>query len=491
MTHEIDGLQPEPVWKLFAGIASIPRGSKNEERVSRFIEKEAESNGCSVARDATGNMCIRVAATPGHEQAPAVVLQGHLDMVCEKNDDVSFNFECDPIRIVRDGHWIRADGTTLGADNGIGVAAALAAAFSPECVHGPLELLLTVDEETGLTGAAGLADNMLTGRMLINIDSETITSICIGCAGGGGVTSTLHLEYNDTPCNRDGAVISVCGLQGGHSGLNIHENRANAIRILARALRTLQPLGTEICVLAGGDKHNAIPREASAVICLPKETRLQARQLLDSLSDSLQGEYGGEHMELTLREAGVPDRIIRSDISARIIDMLAGLPNGVLALSRDVPGLVETSSNLACVSVCENILTVHNSPRSSNAASLQACTEQITSVARLAGCDSRVDEPYPGWTPDRDSKLLHIVDGEYRRLFDSSPVHSVTHAGLECGIIGAKYPGMDMVSIGADIVNCHSPDEAVRIKSVGMLWRLLVSVLGRIAETTDTGYNTG
>lgn len=478
----IEGLQPERVWGLFGEISSIPRGSGNEAAVREAMARRAGARGCSVRTDATGNLCITVPATRGYERAPGVVLQGHLDMVCEKDPGVAFDFTSEGIRLVRDGEWIRADGTTLGADNGIGVAVAMALAGCRDVRHGPLEILLTVDEETGLTGATGIDPDLVRGRLLINLDSEHTGTVCIGCAGGGGVDLRLPVATCRPEPGLRGYELQVAGLQGGHSGLNIHENRANAITWLVFALQHLAGAGARVEAISGGDKHNAIPRAARALIGLPDGAAEQARAGLQDCASRLRAEFPDETgARLTLQPRTSPGPVLELAAQERIVDVLSALPSGVTAMSRTVPGLVETSANLATVIGTTGAVMAHVSTRSSVSRALERLTDQILAIGRLGGAIATVARPYPGWPPDPASPLLHLVETVHTDLFGQPPLREATHAGLECGILGALFPGMDMVSIGADIRNCHSPDEAVAIAGVQRLWDLLCAVLERIA----------
>jgi dipeptidase D len=482
MSNALQGLEPHLLWKMFGCVSGYPRGSKHEAALAAALAGFAREKGLHVLRDSIGNVCVRVPATAGCETAPCVVVQAHLDMVCEKDPGLDFDFEREPVCVVRDGDWVTADGTTLGADNGIGVAAALALACDPEGVHGPLEILLTVDEETGLTGARNLDPDMLCGRIMLNLDSQSTGSVCIGCAGGGAVDSRLPLTFCDSGPDAAAFTVSLNGLQGGHSGLDIHENRGNAIRLLALWLQHIEPLGARLVSFQGGDKHNAIPRSAAAHFCLPAAAvnamHSAARASLNALRACYPHE---EQLRVQIVSAGVPEQVLTDAAHSAALRMLIGFPNGVVSLSRTLEGLVETSNNLATAAFAGGALVVHNSPRSSNSHALDAVVQQIVSVAGLAGASSTVAGPYPGWQPDTASLVLGVVEEAHAALFGFRPVRRAVHAGLECGIIGNLYPGMDMVSIGPDIINCHSPSEAVNIESVGRFWMLLTEVLKRIA----------
>jgi dipeptidase D len=482
MSEAIKGLAPEQLWDFFARIAAIPHGSKNETALASYLRLIAEKAGLAVRQDEVGNLCISVPASPGCDKAPAVVLQSHLDMVCEKNASVDFDFSKDAIRLVRDGDWIQAEGTSLGADNGIGIAAAMAVAVSRDILHGPLEILLTVDEETGLTGAVNLSPSLISGRILLNLDSEKSDHLCIGCAGGGGVSIRLPLTMTDTPAQSVALKITLTGLRGGHSGLDIHENRANAIKLMARLVLALHGQGALLADFQGGDKHNAIPRESFATVVLPAEQLPAAREIINTRYHTFLAEFAHESaMQMSCDETALPARVVSGPSSAAALNMLVALPHGVLAMSRQMPGLVETSSNLASAHTHDNLLTVHNTPRSSLPQALYATVDQITAISSLAGGRYELETPYPGWHPNPHSKILTVLEKTYEEICGRKPERTATHAGLECGVISEKCKGMDMISFGPDIINAHSPAEAISIKSVATFWKILIGTLRGVA----------
>jgi len=483
MSEVLKGLRPEKLWELFAQITSIPHGSKNEALLAAHLGQVAEKAGFEIKQDDTGNLCISLPATSGYEKAPTVVLQGHLDMVCEKNEAVDFDFTKDAIRLVRDGDWLKAEGTTLGADDGIGVAAALAVALSEDIIHGPLEILLTVDEETGLTGARGLSPSLLSGRILLNLDSEKPGTVCIGCAGGSGVTTHLPLHWTDTPNAVVGLELKLTGLRGGHSGLDIRENRGNAVKLMMRNLLALKGLDITFAGFHSGDKQNAIPREGTATIVLPFDHLTKVQEIISDQLRVFRSEFPHEgQMHLSATQINPPSRILSKKSFETVLNLLMAFPNGVLAMSREMPGLVETSNNLASAQIKGEVLIAHNSPRSSLTQVLQATVDQIVAVANLAGGTNHLEKPYPGWQPNPNSRILHILEDVHQELFGNRPKREATHAGLECGVIGEKFGGMDMVSFGPEIVNAHSPDEAVNIFSVERFWKLLVAILDKVAK---------
>jgi dipeptidase D len=349
-------------------------------------------------------------------------------------------------------------------------------------MHGPLEVLLTVDEETGLTGAVSLSPSLVRGRILLNLDSEKSDHLCIGCAGGGEVATRLPLTLTDTPPQSAALTLTLTGLRGGHSGLDIHENRANAVTLMALLVLAMRDHGALLADLQGGDKHNAIPRESFATVVLPAAQLSAARESLAARYRAIASEFAHETaMQMSCAETALPARVAGGTSSAAALQMLAAFPHGVLAMSRYLPGLVETSSNLAAAHMREDLLTVHNMARSSVAPSLHSTMEQIAAISRLAGGTCEMGTPYPGWQPDPHSKILSVLEKTYEEICGRKPERTATHAGLECGVIGEKCPGMDMISFGPDIINAHSPDEAVNIKSVATFWSILSGALRRIA----------
>jgi dipeptidase D len=485
MNDALNDLSPRSLWGHFAGLAAIPRPSGHEEGAAAFVLATAKSIGAPAARDARGNLVVRVPATKGREGAPPLILQSHLDMVCEKNRDVEHDFDRDPIRPRVAGEWVHATGTTLGADNGIGVAAALAAATDPSVAHGPLELLFTLDEETGLTGAKELDPTILTGRMLLNLDSEEDGVIFVGCAGGEDTLIDLIPRWSPVAAGRQAVRLEVSGLRGGHSGLNIIENRGNALKLVARVLSAACDAGVpfELASIAGGSKHNAIPREAEAVVLLSAESRTKleavaARQLAGFKIELAKIDDG---IQMTLSTVPAPGRVLAQEARDRLLRLMMALPHGVLAMSQDIPGLVETSNNLAVVKEQGDAIRVVTSSRSSVAPSLQNVLGGVRAAASLAGATFTPKDGYPGWKPDMDSKALAVVREVYRTRWGKEPHVTAIHAGLECGLLGEKIPGLDMVSFGPQIEGAHSPDERVHVPSVARFWGALVETLGRLS----------
>jgi dipeptidase D len=488
MSSPLTNLSPVGLWKHFDDIRRIPRPSKHEERIAEHVAAWARSRGFAVARDTAGNVVARVPATKGHEGAPTIVLQGHLDMVAEKNSDIPFDFMKDEIQVRVVGDYVYATGTTLGADNGIGVAAAMAIADDAESVHGALELVFTIDEETGLTGAMQIDPALLSGRTMINLDTEEDGALYIGCAGGADTTCTFALERVAGSLATAPFHLSVRGLRGGHSGVDIHENRGNAVKFLARCLNAARAAAVdfEVVSLAGGSKHNAIPREADAVVRLPKAQEAGFRRVVGQTAAALREEFGeiDPNQKIEVKPLDDPDdlrRVWSRGDRDRILDALLGCPHGVLAMSRAVPGLVETSNNLAVVETDPAEVRLVISSRSSVTPALKAVCEQVAAIFRRAGGSVATHDGYPGWAPNPKSPVLQTCLAVYEREFGTRPVVKAIHAGLECGLIGERFPGMDMVSMGPQIESPHSPDERVKIPTVASFYRLLKAVLAGLA----------
>jgi dipeptidase D len=480
----VENLEPKVLWKHFDEILKIPRGSKQEEKIRDYVIRQAERNGLSYKVDAVGNVVVRKPATPGHESASITVLQSHLDMVNEKNSDVDHDFDKDPIVPQLDGDYLKASGTTLGSDNGIGVAAMLAIMDARDIVHGPLELLFTVDEETGLTGASSLASDMLEGRQLINLDTEEEGALYVGCAGGADSTLTLALTSVAAPAGHVALELKLSGLKGGHSGVDIHLQRGNATKLLVRALYAAS-LQTpfHLADLRGGNKHNAIPREAFATITVAQADKDAFVSALNAEVGAIQEEFrpADPDIQLEVSEASGLDRVWDADTSATVLRLITALPHGVMSMSYEIPDLVETSTNLATVAVKDGKLVIGMSSRSSVATALKALRQRIRAIASLAGAEVEEGSGYPGWKPNLDSHVLHVTKEVHKKVLGKEPAIKAIHAGLECGIIGEKFPGMDMVSLGPQIEFPHSPDERVKIKSVADFYKLLLATLEELA----------
>lgn len=466
-------LKPESLWKYFEEITKIPRCSKHEEKIAEYVVDVAKKLGHEVERDEVGNVIVRKKAAPGYENVPMVTLQAHLDMVCEKNRDVEHDFEKDAIDVYVDGDMVKARGTTLGADDGIGVAACLAVMEDKNLKHGPLEFLFTVDEETGMTGAFGLKKGSLKGKMLINVDTEEFGAVYIGCAGGGNSTITLPLKYEKM--SKKGIEINIRGLKGGHSGTEIHEGRANSIKLMARLLYNID---VKISSIEGGDKFNAIPREAFAKV-VPLNGDVTKK--IGEFEKIFKNEYSvtDPGIEIKTKECDI-EKIFDSDSQKKVLSLLMGLPHGVLAMDQQVEGLVETSTNLAKVR-SNDALEIMMSSRSSVNSALEATMQSIRAIGELAGAKVEEGSMYPGWKPNLDSKLLKIAVDSYKEMYGKEPEIRAIHAGLETGVIGSKFD-MDMISIGPQVEHPHSPDEVVYVSSVQKFYTYLLKILENIAK---------
>lgn len=481
----VSELEPTPLWNRFDEILAIPRPSKKEEGMRRYVLDLAARKGLRHREDATGNLVVEKPASPGHEGAPIVVLQGHLDMVTEKNAGVAHDFERDPIVPRREDGWVKATGTTLGADNGIGVAAILGVMMADDLVHGPLELLFTVDEETGLTGVVALDSEAiaLRGKLLLNLDSEEDGAVTIGCAGGAVSKLLLPRETAAVPEGSTVLELKLSGLKGGHSGLDIGQQRGNAVQLLARALHAAGP-GSRLASFQGGNKHNALAREAVARVIVPADQRAAFTESIEREIAGIRDEY--RVMEPDLRfeiaERGDSNSVWSGDLGRRVLLLLNALPHGVLAMSHDIQGLVETSVNLAAVTEDGGDVVVLLSVRSSVGSALQAHRRRLRAYADLVGARVEENAGYPAWKPNVESPLLKRFQEVHRRVEGSDPELRAVHAGLECGVIGEKFPGMDMISFGPAIEGAHSPDERVKIDSVARFYPLLTETLAALAR---------
>jgi dipeptidase D len=483
MNEELLKLQPERLWFYFTEILKIPRPSKKEEQIIRFLLDFGAKHKLETLQDETGNVLIRKSAFPGMENLKTVVLQSHVDMVCEKNSDVDFDFEKDPIQARIEDGWVKAKGTTLGADDGIGIAAQLAILESEEIKHGPIECLFTVDEETGLTGAFGLKPGFLQGEILLNLDSEDDGELFIGCAGGKDTVATFKLLTKELPNDFQSFKISVSGLVGGHSGDDIHKGRANANKLLNRMLyHSRENFGMKISSFDGGNLRNAIAREAYAIACLPVENSEKFKKYVDGFRKIAQSEYKitEPDLQVTLEQVKNPDSILDEPTQFNLVNAIYACPHGVMAWSAEIPNFVETSTNLASVKFKENKILVTTSQRSSVESSREDVCNMVASVFKLAGAEVQHSNGYPGWKPDPHSEIVEITRNSYQQLFNEEPKVLAIHAGLECGLIGNVYPGMDMISYGPTIKGAHSPDERLKIDTVTKFWELTLDVLKKI-----------
>ncbi|MBN1560899.1 aminoacyl-histidine dipeptidase [candidate division KSB1 bacterium] len=480
----IENVEPKLLWHYFDAIRKIPRASGNEKVAAEWVISVAKELGCEYEKDKTGNVIVRKSASPGHRDARTIALQGHLDMVCVKNSTKEFDFDSDAIQLVRRGDWLQADGTTLGADNGIGVAAICAIFADDNLVHGPLEGLFTVDEERGLNGARSVSRKWLHGQMMINLDSEEIGVFSVGCAGGRDTNLTLPVKRTSAKGNK-ALLVKLTGLRGGHSGIDIHEGRGNALKILNRLLYQLsQIMPIEVACFHGGDKHNAIPREASAQLVINGSELRKFKSQLNSALQDIQQEFSPieQAMQISVEEIAKTDcKVLDEKSQARLLSLLFALPHGPLAMSRTIKNLVETSNNVAAVTCDSKAFNVLMSSRSSNMKALGATLDKLAAIAGLAGASVEQPKGYPGWMPNLDSELLKVALATYKEVTGKRAQYQAIHAGLECGLIGEKFPGMDMISVGPTIKYPHSPEERVHIGSVAVFYKHIVKMLEALA----------
>ena len=483
--NEVATLEPNHLWKRFYEITQVPRPSKKEEKIRAYLRKLLTNLKIKFKEDKIGNILAYVPATSGYEKAQTIILQGHVDMVCEKNRDVKHDFENDPLKVSVNDGWVVADGTTLGSDNGIGVAAALAIATDKDAEHGPLEILMTVDEETGLTGATNLEPGFITGKILLNLDSEEDGSYYIGCAGGIDTIATFTIETESVNSSWTTYKLVVDGLKGGHSGLDIIHGRGNAIKILGRTLKMLDDFDFRVVSLEGGSLRNAIPRDSEAVLVMNDSLFENADKAVTNLYKKIFKEYKSvdSGLKISIEKSDVkPDKVYTKKFTERIIDSILALPNGVISMNHDIPGLVETSTNLATIRSNEGTLRIGTSQRSSSLSQKEYISESIASVFKLANAEINIGDGYPGWEPNLESKLLKISKDVYYKLFGKQPEIKAIHAGLECGILETKNPGMEMISFGPTIQNAHSPTERVNIETVDKFYQLLKSLVKDLSK---------
>lgn len=470
----IHDLQPQIVWHYFHEITQIPRPSRHEEKILAYLVDFAKKNNLEYKQDEVGNTIIYKPATKGKENVPMIALQAHVDMVCEKNADKVHDFMTDPIETIVDGEWLRANGTTLGADDGMGVAIELAILASKDIEHGPIECLFTIDEETGITGAQNLAADLLRGKTLINLDSEDEGEVYVGCAGGCTTRTTMPVEKSDVPAGMLPIEIKVSGLKGGHSGGDIHLQRGNAVKIAARIAKHLMDCGFfQLTSITGGNLHNAIAREANikgyVVNAKREDARIECNVISAEIQDELAGVDDGLHVSLQTNDE-IPAYILEPCMAKRLINGLVATPHGVLAMSNDIEGLVETSVNLASIKETEEGFLIVTSQRSSTDSQKVLAAQMVQSVWELAGAKVDTGDGYPGWKPNMNSKILKHSVETYKKLFGKEPAVKAIHAGLECGLFLEKYPGLDMISVGPTFREVHSPNERVEIKTVAMFW---------------------
>lgn len=483
MNTKLETLVPSAIWKNFKSLTQIPRPSKKEARIIDFIKKFGENLGLETIVDEVGNVTIRKPATPGMENRKGIIFQSHLDMVPQKNSEKQHDFEKDPIEAYIDGEWVKANGTTLGADNGIGVAAMMSVLESGNLKHGPVECLFTIDEETGMTGAFALKANVLKGDILLNLDSEDEGELFIGCAGGMDGNIEFDYKTGTVPSDHVTYLIHISGLKGGHSGLDINLGRGNSNQILFRLMRKAEiSVGMRLCEFEGGNMRNAIPREAHASVMVPASKKNEFVKLVEEYRQVVSKEYSGVEpdFKLEITETTKPARVMDQDLQKRVIAAVYACPNGVVRMTDGIPGLVETSTNLSIVKSTGDKITVSCLLRSSVDSAKQNVADIMQALFELAGARVTFTGSYPGWKPNMNSAIMKTMDEVYQEMYGKKMEIKAVHAGLECGIIGGVYPNLDMVSFGPTIRHPHSPDEKVHVASVDKFWQFLVKTMESI-----------
>ena len=481
MNTEIKNLEPKEVWSNFAKLNSIPRPSKKEEKIREFMVDFGKKLGLETIVDPVGNVIIKKPASKGMEDRKTVVLQGHLDMVCQKNNDTDFDFDTQGIQMYVDGDWVKAKGTTLGADNGLGVSAIMAILESKDIAHPPIEALFTIDEETGMTGAIGLQAGYLDGEILLNLDTEDDDEIGVGCAGGIDITGTKLYQEQNISDKAKAFKITVKGLQGGHSGMDIHKGFGNANKLMNRILYAMQD-EMLISQIKGGSLRNAIPRESNAIVVSEKETLMQEK--FNGIVKSIKEEYATieKDLEISMDEVELPKTAISKEDQYVLLRVVYGIPNGVYRMSPDIDDLVETSNNLARITMENGNIEIACLTRSSVESGKMDLAYQIQSVFELGKFKVELSGSYPGWKPNPNSEVVKLLENIYKDKFKEEPKILACHAGLECGILGTNYPEMDMVSFGPNIRGAHSPDEKASISSTQKFWNYLLDVLKNIPK---------
>lgn len=484
MSQAVRNLEPKPLWNNFADLNAVPRASKKEERVIQFILDFGNKLGLPTTKDEVGNVIIKKPATKGMEDKPIIALQSHLDMVHQKNAATSFDFDTEGIKMLVEGDWVKADGTTLGADNGIGVASIMALLESTDIPHPPLEALFTIDEETGMTGAMGLKGGLLHAKYMLNLDTEDDHELTIGCAGGVDVTGTGSYPQKETPKGHSAFKIGIKGLTGGHSGMDIHLGRGNANKLLNRLLYSAIAAKFDLCIaeIDGGGLRNAIPREAFSIIVLPQEQAADFKAFIEKTSSIYKEEYGttDPNLQVVFEPNDEPLWVMKKGFQSQFLQAIYALPNGIYRMSPDIEDLVQTSNNLARILVKEGKFTVMCLTRSSVDSEKTDLAQAIQAALQLTDAKVKFTGAYPGWTPKPTSEIVKLMSKLYVEQFDSQPHVNACHAGLECGILGTNYPEMEMISFGPNIRGAHSPDEKVQVSSVQKYWGFLLETLQRV-----------
>lgn len=487
MSTAIRNLEPTALWNHFADLNAVPRPSKKEERVIQFMVDFGTQLGLDTTVDAVGNVIIRKPASSGMEDCKTVVMQSHLDMVHQKNADTVFDFDTEGIKMYVDNDWVKAKGTTLGADNGLGVAAIMAVLSANDIAHPPIEALFTIDEETGMTGAMGLEGGILQGDILLNLDTEEDDEIGMGCAGGVDVTATRTYTEEDTPENTVAFTISVTGLQGGHSGMDIHKGLGNANKIMNRLLfDAFENFGLRIAEINGGSLRNAIPRESFATVVVDNISKEPFLFETNTLIEQIKAEFIAlePSLSITIESTNSPEKVMDLGVQEGLIKAVYAALNGVYRMSPDIEGLVETSNNIARIIVKEGQITIGCLTRSSSETNKWDLANGLRATFELAGFEVEFSGAYPGWLPNIHSEILQIVTDTYEKLHNEKPHVAACHAGLECGILGQNYPKMDMVSFGPNIKGAHSPDERAQISSTQKFWKFLLEILKNTPKKT-------
>lgn len=480
MENPFTSLQPEKLWQYFYEICQIPHCSKKEEKIVAYLIEFGKRLDLETINDEVGNVVIRKPATPGYENKPSIALQSHVDMVCEKNADLEFDFNKDAIQPCIDGEWVKAKGTTLGADDGIGVATQMALLTSTDINHGPIECLFTVDEETGLTGAFALKSNMLKSKILLNLDSEDEGEIFMGCAGGKDTVGRLAYQTEAVPAGMKAIQIKVSGLMGGHSGDDIEKKRGNANKILVRFLWEMdKKYGIRLSSIDGGNLRNAIAREAEAILLIADEKAQALLADATEMNTFVQAEFkiSDKGVKLEAKEIATPANVVDETSAKKLIATAYAMPHGVVAMSQDIEGFVETSTNLASIKMENGQLLINTSQRSSIESAKDNICGMVASVFDLGGFKYESGGGYPGWTPDPNSAILKVSVEQFKKQFKYDPIVRAVHAGLECGLFSEKFPGLDMVSIGPTIRGPHSPDERLEIATVERFWKFVLDIL--------------
>lgn len=485
MNEAIRELEPKLLWNKFADLNAVPRPSKKEERVIAFMKEFGKQLGLETFEDEVGNVIIKKPATPGMEDKMTVVMQSHLDMVHQKNNDTQFDFDTQGIEMYVDGDWVRANGTTLGADNGLGVATIMAILESKDIEHPAIEALFTIDEETGMTGAMGLKGGLLEGDILLNLDTEEDDEIGVGCAGGVDITATRNYNKEESPEFKTGYTITVKGLQGGHSGMQIHEGLGNANKIMNRMLFDgFENFGLRISEINGGSLRNAIPRESQAIVAIDVIHEDAFIMEMAQLAQTIKAELSTMEpdLEIIISKCQTPKTIMDLGVQEGVTRALYAACNGVYRMSADIPDLVETSNNIAKVSIKDGNIKIECLTRSSVESSKWDLANMLRATFELTGCEVEFSGDYPGWKPNMDSKILKVLERIYIEMNNEKPHVAACHAGLECGILGQNYPDMDMISFGPNIKGAHSPDERAQISSTQKYWKFVLEILKNIPK---------